>query len=166
MIEILIIAVVYILVIFVLVQPKKSKTNSKSLHLEALLQTSQTESNLKNIRLQEQEDELYHQMIKKEADRQVYNITVMGWIADPSRANLMRLYTIYDKNTAKYLNAKPVELCLEMINEILEDRKKQRDSVSNLSNNQAEYSLTPDECYLNASFKAWADRLVGNKKDK
>lgn len=159
MTEILILAVVFIVAILALIWPQKSKTNSKSLNLEDLVQT-QTETNLKNIRLQEQEDELYYQMIKKEADKQVYNITVMGWIADPSRANLMRVYTVYDKNTAKYLNAKPIELCLKMVDEVLEDRRKQRELIVDPYNTKAAFPLTPYECYLPPYQKADTERQV------
>ena len=40
-----------------------------------------------------------------------------GWLIDPSRGNLMQIYTIYDETTAKYKGVSSLALCLQIIEE-------------------------------------------------
>ena len=61
------------------------------------------------------EDMRYYNQVYAEAMRQVNR--PKGWLIDPSRGNLMQIYTIYDEATAKYKGVSSLALCLQIIEE-------------------------------------------------
>lgn len=61
------------------------------------------------------EDMRYYNQVHAEAMRQVNR--PKGWLIDPSRGNLMQIYTIYDEATAKYKGVSSLALCLQIIEE-------------------------------------------------
>lgn len=61
------------------------------------------------------EDMRYYNQVHAEAMRQVNR--PKGWLIDPSRGNLMQVYTIYDEATAKYKGVNSLSLCLQIIEE-------------------------------------------------
>lgn len=61
------------------------------------------------------EDMRYYNQVHAEAMRQVNR--PKGWLIDPSRGNLMQIYTIYNEATAKYKGVSSLALCLQIIEE-------------------------------------------------
>lgn len=82
-----------------------STTNSNSLQDRSL-----------KIKQQELEDKMFYEHVKTEALRQINR--PKGWLIDINRARLMRIYNIYDNETARYKNVDTLKMCSELIKEL------------------------------------------------